>query len=366
MKLFISILYVLAATISTEAFWVMKMKNVLVTERVDPVSSPGVVAPYVHTVTGGSNFGPYATSKDLRASQCTSGPIVEDKSNYWTPTLYFQWADGRFTNVDGTVSVKYLFNPGEPTPFPDDFRMLAGNPTSRSKNESDPTSDETFLCLNPLTQASRHDDLPAHPCSGGLRSQVTFPSCWDGKNLDSHDHKSHVAFATDGKCTDPAYPVTLPQIRVEVHWDTTKLSPLAKLALNPKQPFVFSNSDATGYGFYATFLNGWDTEVLKQAVDKCTCGMYGDIKCCADAGIFTVDTSSQCRITPHVKERVQGTISHLPGSEFGLGSGSQKHFAASPILTTDVMVWTPAVTQQRPNWHRMIRKRGMEHSAPLS
>ncbi|KAF9782383.1 hypothetical protein BJ322DRAFT_1075910 [Thelephora terrestris] len=358
MKSFLSILCVLAATVSTEAFWVMTMKNVLVTERVDPISSPGVIAPHVHTVTGGSNFGPHATSDDLRASKCTSGPIVEDKSNYWTPTLYFRWANGGFTSVDGTVSVKYLFNPGEATPFPDDFKMLAGSPASRSKNESDPISDENFLCLSPLAQASRHDALPALPCTGGLRSQVTFPSCWDGKNLDSRDHKSHVAFATGGKCTDPAYPVTLPQIQVEVHWDTSGFYSLARQALNPKQPFVFSNGDATGYGFYATFLNGWETKVLKQAVDECTCGMYGDIKCCADAGIFTVDTTSQCHITPHVKEQVQGTLRHLPGSDLGLESGPQRHFVTPPVLTTDVIVWTQPVIQKRPNWHRMMRRRG--------
>ncbi|KAF9650961.1 hypothetical protein BDM02DRAFT_3259358 [Thelephora ganbajun] len=311
-----SVLYILTATVSAEAFWVMNMKNVLITERVDPVSSPGAIAPHVHTVIGGSNFGPYATSEDLRASKCTSGPIVEDKSNYWTPTLYFQWTNRSFTSVEGTVSVKYLFNPGEAIPFPDDFRMLAGSPTSRSKNESDSTPDETFLCLNPLAQASRHSVLPALQCPGGLRSQVTFPSCWDGKNLDSDSHKVHVAFAADGKCTDPAYPVNLPQIQVEAHWDTTEFYSLTKHALNPEQPFVFSNGDATGCNFYAAFLNGWETKVLKQAIDKCTCGMYGDAKCCADAGIFTIDTTSQCRITPHVEEQVQGTLGHLPGKAF--------------------------------------------------
>lgn len=126
-------------------------------------------------VTGGSNFGPHVTSENLRASRCTSGPIVEDKSNYWTPTLYFQWANGSFASVDGTVSVKYLFNPGEATPFPEDFRMLAGNPALRSKSESKRTSDETFLCLNPLAQASRNDALPPLRCPGGLRSQVVRP-----------------------------------------------------------------------------------------------------------------------------------------------------------------------------------------------
>lgn len=97
---------------------------------------------------------------------------MEDKSNYWVPTLYFQWANGSFTSVDGAVSVKYLFNPGEPTPFPDDFRMLAGSPNARSKNQTETASDQNFLCLNPSAQASRHDSLPSLPCPGGLRSQV--------------------------------------------------------------------------------------------------------------------------------------------------------------------------------------------------
>jgi len=362
MKSFLSVLSILVVTaVEIEAFWVMNMKNVLITERVDPVSSIGAIAPHVHTVAGGSNFGPRSTSEELRASKCTSGPIVEDKSNYWTPTLYFQWANGSFTSVDGTVSIKYLFNPSEAVPFPDDFKMLVGSPTSRSKNESESIHDETFLCLNPLAQASRHNVFPALRCPGGLRSQVTFPSCWDGKNHDSDDHKTHVAFATNGKCTDPAYPVTLPQIQVEVHWQTAEFYSLANHALNPKQPFVFSNGDSTGHSFYAGFLNGWETKILKRAVENCTCGMYGDMKCCADAGIFTVDTSSQCRITPHVEEQVQGTLDRLPGSESNLESGSQQHFTTSPDFTTTVIVWTQPAIQQRPNWHRMMRKRETNH-----
>lgn len=275
--------------------------------------------------------------------------------------MYFQWANGSYTSVDGAVSVKYLFSPGEASPFPDDFRMLAGSPSSRSKNESGFSSDEAFLCLNPLAQPSRHDKFPSHQCLGGLWSQVVritlpHPSTetnshlidvpellgWEGvipfcrvwtfadlssiQNLDSDDHESHVAFATDGKCTNPAYPVTLPQIQVEVRWDTAEFYSLAKHALNPKQPFVLSNGDATGYSFYAAFLNGWETKVLQRAVDKCTCGMYGDMKCCADAGIFTIDTTSQCRITPHIME--QGEFHLLPPSVRGLDPSSSSFYSA--------------------------------------
>jgi hypothetical protein len=79
MKTFLSVLCVLAVTVSTEAFWVMNMsefasqdpltkpartgeiclcllsqltafsENVLVTERVDPVTSPGTISPWVQT-----------------------------------------------------------------------------------------------------------------------------------------------------------------------------------------------------------------------------------------------------------------------------------------------------------------------------
>jgi hypothetical protein len=161
---------------------------------------------------------------------------------------------------------------------------------------------------------SRTTDVPELLGRKGAAPLGRASTCVDlnpPQNPDSDDHKSHVAFATDGKCANPAFPVTLPQIQVEVHWDTTEFYSLAEHALDPKQPFVLSNGDATGHSFYAAFLNGWETRVLKRAVDKCTCGMFGDVQCCANAGIFTIDTTSQCRITPHVEE--QGKFHLTPG-----------------------------------------------------
>lgn len=34
-----------------------------------------------------------------RAAKCSSCPIKEDMSNYWTPKLYFQAKDGTFQSV---------------------------------------------------------------------------------------------------------------------------------------------------------------------------------------------------------------------------------------------------------------------------
>jgi len=45
--------------------------------------------------------------------------------------------------------------------------------------------------------------FPNIKCPQGLRADIHFQSCWDGMNLDSPDHKSHVAYFSDldnGKC----------------------------------------------------------------------------------------------------------------------------------------------------------------------
>ena len=72
--------------------------------------------------------------------------------------------------------------------------------------------------------------------------------CWDGKNLDSPDHTSHVSypasgtFESNGPC--PAtHPVKLPQLMFEVIWDTTAFNDKALWPQDGSQPFVFSQGD---------------------------------------------------------------------------------------------------------------------------
>ena len=47
--------------------------------------------------------------------------------------------------------------------------------------------------------------FPSIKCPQGLRADLHFQSCWDGMNLDSPDHQSHVAYLSDldnGKCPE--------------------------------------------------------------------------------------------------------------------------------------------------------------------
>jgi len=75
-------------------------KGALVEGRMDPIVNPGVASSHVHTIQGGDAFA--LTMGDTTASQstCTSSLIKADKSNYWTPKMYFQSDNGSLHDVD--------------------------------------------------------------------------------------------------------------------------------------------------------------------------------------------------------------------------------------------------------------------------
>ncbi|KAJ7854966.1 hypothetical protein B0H14DRAFT_2508143 [Mycena olivaceomarginata] len=293
------------------------------------------------TVLGGSNFGLNTSTAALRNSSCTSIPIPEDKSNYWFPQMYFQWENGTFTSVSGNAVIDYLFNdtPGYTTEFPEDFRMLSGDPTLRTLDPSSFAQQAiTFLCLDFGGKSTKSNELPRGiSCPSGIRSQINFPSCWNGrvrssfsafyffrsfnsstKDTDSSNHKTHVQFLSDGPdngtCSDPDFPVTLPRIFMEVYWISQVFEDQRKHAMTPSQPFVFAHGDPTGYGYHADFINGWDSGVLQRAVDSCHCDPYGDPTCCVSQGIFGMNKSSVCYITDTVDEQTLGTLETLPGN----------------------------------------------------
>lgn len=183
------------------------------------------------------------TTHDLvKDSTCTSCTFSEDFSNYWTAVLYFRARNGtyrrvrQFPNVglraDGGITVYYIppyDGKTTVTAFKPGFRMLVGDAALREKQGMQ--KQLCHRCLGsgydrggaPCT-GTDSQTLPAGFCAGGIRTTVTFPTCWDGKNIDSPDHKSHVAypktgtFESTGTCPD-THPVRLPQLMYEVMWD---------------------------------------------------------------------------------------------------------------------------------------------------
>lgn len=81
-------------------------------------------------------------------------------------------------------------------------------------------------------------------CSDGVRIEMMFPSCWNGKDIDSKNHHDHVAYpdlVMNGECP-PGYSTRLPSLLYEVIWNTNAFK-------NRNGRFVVANGDTTGVLF---------------------------------------------------------------------------------------------------------------------
>lgn len=302
------------------AFWRLPCKSTLVVERADPIVAPGNVSGHVHQIMGGNGFDFEMDYADTQASTCTSCTVHGDFSNYWTPVLYYQHQDGSFEKVDqiGGALVYYLQRSGPNNDklqaFPEGFRMIAGDPFKRAPGDDFASQAISYACLD-FNKQGGNPETPAFPnmnCPSGLRSQVFFPSCWDGKNLDTPDHKSHVAYPigayNDGKCPD-THPVHLVSIFYEILWDVNKFK---DMWYGNNQPFVWAMGDPTGYGFHGDFLMGWDRDLLQKAVDQCT-NDSGRVEDCPVFNLYPDSTAEGCKISAKIDEDVQGPFAKLPG-----------------------------------------------------
>ncbi|KAF2220841.1 hypothetical protein BDZ85DRAFT_202453 [Elsinoe ampelina] len=306
-----------------EAFFRMGCGSPIVTERIDPIISPGQVSGHVHQVVGGNGFGFTQDFAAARRSTCTSCTVSKDLSNYWTPILYYKNKNGKLERVEqnGGVLVYYLQRPESNKnlkAFPENFRMVAGDPFRRNATSDFAGKAVNFACLNyngpakPETQ-----NLPPYNCPNGVRAQVFFPSCWDGKNTDSPDHKSHMSYPASGSHDNgpcPAsHPVQLVSIFYEVIFNTNKLEFWAG-DQGTNQPFIFAQGDATGYGFHGDFLNGWDIPLLQKAVDQCR-NLSGELEDCPVLKPYlqSGQAQNQCTIPDSVGEDITGPFDKLPG-----------------------------------------------------
>lgn len=230
----------------------------LVIERLDPLVNPGVVpSPHLHQIVGGNSFNAsmdHSTHDLVADSSCTSCTFSEDFSNYWTAVLFFRARNGTYKRVPqkpsdglkgiGGITVYYIPPLGEnkTTAFKPGFRMLVGDANLRGPAEKDKVDPKIcHRCMpktgEPMNLNCASPDsvtLPTEFCEGGIRSVLTFPTCWDGVNLDSADHKSHISYPVEpssdifdydgGVCPD-SHPVRIPQVMYEVMWDVSDEAP---------------------------------------------------------------------------------------------------------------------------------------------
>jgi len=312
----------------------------LVVERTDPIVNPGqIYTPHLHQIVGGNSFNLTMdpASHDLPAlSTCTSCSFKQDLSNYWTAVMFFQAKNGSYKRVpqvgnggpqgqlinNGGLDVYYIPS-GKTTAFKKGFRMVAGDAanTDKSKVKSG------FICHRCWKSVDDNQFTGGAPCSGSdtvdiptdttckmVRQTIIFPGCWDGKNLDSDDHKSHVAYgagsgATGGGACPSTHPVKLPQIMYELMWNTSSFMDKSIWPANNVNPFSYS-MNLGGSAAHGDYVFGWKDDSLQKAMDK-GCNLNKD---CAAAGLTaqTPAVYNACTVKQKSIEEVDGWLAAMP------------------------------------------------------
>jgi hypothetical protein len=240
---------ILAGLISDTFSFVILPSKVLISTRLDPIVQPGVASTHLHNILGGNRFNATYDPAFLLSSTCTTSPVAVDKSSYWAPAMYFMNKTTNpmtYTRIASGFNIYYLprGDSGQVKAFPEGFRMVAGD-ASRNTYNASLFADQavSWVCLdynNPGVNGKETPGFPTSNCPGaystdyvafgdltsaldGIRGQVFFPSCWDGVNLDSANHKDHVAYPiqnyNSGDCPS-SHPVKLVSLFYEQIFST--------------------------------------------------------------------------------------------------------------------------------------------------
>ena len=216
----------------------------------DPIVSPGRTSAHEHTFTGNTSTNRNSTYQSMIAAGSTC-KFSEDTAGYWFPTLF---KNGQ--RVKPLLSFFYYKNIPvtykTTTPFPPNFRMVFGGVSSYP-------SREFWACFG---GSGKYAAPPICPSNSYVTFRINAPNCWDGWQLDSPDHRSHVVYPVSNAC--PAdHPVKLPRGNFFVRYPYNSGGPGAVLSDGTTLP-------------HADFWNTWQQPALVDLVDRC---LHAGINC---------------------------------------------------------------------------------------
>jgi Domain of unknown function (DUF1996) len=238
--------------------------------RDDPIVYPGQPGrSHHHTFFGSRAINAHATPASLRAASTTCGRKSETAA-YWVPTLF---RNGRRVTPVRATAYYTLRRFSGVRPYPASLKMIAGDADVRRPQ---PLGVVWWSC-GPFSNVRRSSSVPPRcpPRSGpmgarlvfrtagrtrnpepSLQLHVRFPDCWDGRRLDSPDHKAHMAYQSAGECPG-SHPVRVPSLILIVVYPIRAGDGVAL-------------ASGGQYSGHADFINAWDQKELSRIVTDCS------------------------------------------------------------------------------------------------
>ncbi|MET7454874.1 DUF1996 domain-containing protein [Streptomyces sp. NPDC005574] len=258
------------------------------------IVAPGVGngAHHFHDYVGNQANNAFASDDDL-AKGDTSCEDKGDRSTYYWPVLRLQngtqekdaGAPGGGTEGNAgeivtpkDVTLTFVGSPrGKVTAMPRLLRIITGD--AKAFVNGTANANASWSCTG-FEDRQLKDKYPLCPQGSDVVRTFKFQSCWDGRNIDSANHRTHVAFAqADGAC--PAGFQAIPQLSQRIVYDVDapslqdggKTTPLFAVDSFPEQ----LHKPVTDHG---DFINVFDEDLMGKLVDCInqgrTCGAGAD------------------------------------------------------------------------------------------
>ncbi|MFG1839585.1 DUF1996 domain-containing protein [Micromonospora sp. NPDC049175] len=117
------------------------------------------------------------------------------------------------------VLIEYRGNPvTKVVPMPKFLRALTGDAKPTSRGPANARA--TWTCSGFTDRLS--DKYPICPAGSRVQRVHDFPGCWDGRSIDSDNHRNHVAFADRATGACPQGFQAIPQLRITVAYDIAR------------------------------------------------------------------------------------------------------------------------------------------------
>ena len=217
----------------------------------DPIVFPGQPGTsHDHTFIGNDTTNAFSTLSSLLGAS-SSCRREGDSAAYWVPTL-ISAAGSAITPRSATVYYR-RHTLSALQSFPQGLELIAGN----SKATAPQSLAITSWNCGPDGGVRPQSTIPTCPDAGAasLALHVAFPDCWDGINLDSPDHQSHMAYSMKGSCPSD-HQVAVPALQVNIRYASAGGPGLA----------LASGGQFSGH---ADFFNAWNERALRRLVDTC-------------------------------------------------------------------------------------------------
>ena len=204
----------------------------------DPIVYPGQPGKsHLHQFYGNTGANAHSTYKSLRESGQSTCVSPLNRSSYWMPAML----DGKGNVVrPDYVTIYYKRRPasdpkctagntmaeGNCVPLPNGLKFVFGFDMVSGQA---PTGALYYNCDGPGATQGRYltipDAIATCPAGSRIGALINAPSCWDGKNLDSPNHRDHVAYKSYGswgyaKCPE-THPYVIPSFMMGAWYSIT-------------------------------------------------------------------------------------------------------------------------------------------------